>query len=129
MRATIHQKNSIAIHLNGNNYNIHTFNTQNQEINIYAQIFIYLNIPIFRYSNIYENLQGAWEPVNVDAAARTSAQEIEVGSGEEKELFLASQVSNTNTLVLNPIYPSVFGSKFTRGGHICPPPTNNGGNG
>jgi len=34
---------------------------------------------------------GAWEPVNVDAAARTSAQEIEVGTGEEKELFLASQ--------------------------------------
>ena len=78
MRATIHQKNSIAIHLNRNNCNIHTFNTQNQEINIYAQIFRYLNIPIFRYSNIYENLQGAWEPVNVDAAARTSAQEIEV---------------------------------------------------
>lgn len=36
---------------------------------------------------------GAWEPVNVDAAARTSAQEIEVSgtTGEEKELFLASQ--------------------------------------
>ena len=36
-------------------------------------IFQYLDIPIFT-----KNLQGAWEPVNVDAAARTSAQEIEV---------------------------------------------------
>ena len=42
----------------------------------------------------YDYHQGAWEPVNVDAAARTSAQEIEIGTGEEKELFLASQVSN-----------------------------------
>ena len=40
--------------------------------------------------------QGAWEPVNVDAAARTSAQEIEIGTGEEKELFLASQVFKNN---------------------------------
>ena len=46
--------------------------------NLDISIFQYLNIPILRYSNIYENLQGAWEPVNVDAAARTSAQEIEV---------------------------------------------------
>ena len=35
----------------------------------------YLDISIFQY---LRNLQGAWEPVNVDAAARTSAQEIEV---------------------------------------------------
>ena len=55
--------------------------------------------------------QGAWEPVNVDAAARTSAQEIEVGTGEEKELFLASQVSDTNTLPVVFVFWTIF-SRF-----------------
>ena len=57
--------------------------------------------------------------MNVDAAARTSAQEIEVGSaGEEKELFLASQVSNIDKVPVGagssalPGFLDIFGHIF-----------------
>ena len=46
------------------------------------------------------------------------------GDGDCHQVCRAVEV--VQTYLINPIHASLFGSKFSRGGHICPPPTNNG---